>query len=293
MKAGMRRQGTAAMTGPDCKAAAGKAATSADGTVIGYRTTGSGPGLVIVHGTMRSADDYARLAGYLAGAFTVHLMDRRGRGASGPQGPDYSFRAEAEDLTAVLRQSGARLLFGHSFGGAACLEEALACPLDKLAVYEPAVSAHGAISADVLQAIDGALQAGNPGPGVEAVFSVMSDQGARLPGPVRAVLSVPVLARAVLATPSGRRIRALLAPVPAEARLVREADGSYGRYSRVTAETLLIHGTRSAPWLLHSAGLLAQAIPHATTVTLDGIGHNGPCEDAPGMVADALTAFFA
>lgn len=52
-------------------------------------------------------------------------------------------------------------------------------------------------------------------------------------------------------------------------------------------------GTRSAPWLLHAVGLLAQTIPHATTLTLDGIGHSGPCEDAPDRVADALKAFFA
>jgi pimeloyl-ACP methyl ester carboxylesterase len=275
------------MTGSDQKAV-----TSADGTVIGYRTSGSGPGLVVVHGTMRSADDYTRLAGYLADAFTVHVVDRRGRGTSGPQGPGYSFGAEAEDLAAVLRQTGARLLFGHSFGGAACLEAALSCPLDKLAVYEPAVSADGAISADTVAAITGALQAGNPGRALEVAFSVTSDQGAGLPGPVRAVLSVPVLARAVLATPPGRRIRALLATVPAEGRLVHEADGTYDRYSRITAETLLIHGTRSAPWLLHGTSLLAQTIPHATTVTLDGMGHNGPCEDAPDTVADALKAFF-
>jgi pimeloyl-ACP methyl ester carboxylesterase len=193
----------------------------------------------------------------------------------------------------VLRQTGARRLFGHSFGGAVCLEAALSYPLEKLAVYEPAVSADGAISADALQAITVAVQEGNPGRALAVAFSVTSDQGAHLPGFVRAVLSVSVLARAVLATPPGRRIRALLATVPAEARLVREADGTHRKYGRITAQTLLIHGTRSAPWLLHGTDLLTQTIPHATTVTLNGIGHNGPCEEAPDTVADALKAFFA
>lgn len=281
------------MTSPDREATVGATVTSADGTVIGYQTRGSGPGLVVVHGTMRSADDYTRLAGYLAGTFTVYLMDRRGRGASGPQGPDYSFQAEAQDLTAVLRQTGARMAFGHSFGGAVCLEAALSYPLEKLAVYEPAVSADDAISADTLQAIAGAVRAGNPGRALAAAFSVMSDQGAQFPGFLRAVLSVPVLARAVFATPPGRRFRDLLAAVPAEGRLVREANGTYGRYSRITAETLLIRGTRSAPWLLHGTDIVAQTIPHASTVILDGIGHSGPCEDAPEAVADALRTFFA
>jgi pimeloyl-ACP methyl ester carboxylesterase len=278
---------------PGRKAVSGEAVRSADGTTIGYRRMGAGPGLVVVHGTMRSADDCTRLAGYLAGYFTVYLMDRRGRGASGPQGPDYSFRKECEDLTAVLSQTGARLLFGHSFGGAVCLEAALECPPARLALYEPAVSAGGAISADTLQAVAGALQEGRPGRALAAAFSVMSDQGAQFPGLLRAVLSVPVLARAVFATAAGRRLRGLLATVPAEGRLVREADGTYGKYSRITAETLLIRGTQSAPWLMNAAVLLAQAIPHATTVTLDGTGHNGPCEDAPDKVADVLRTFFA
>jgi hypothetical protein len=139
----------------------------------------------------------------------------------------------------------------------------------------------------------GALEEGNPGRALAAAFSVMSDQDAQFPGLLRAVLSVPVLARAVFATAAGRRFRGMLATVPAEGRVVREADGTYGKYSRITAETLLIRGTQSAPRLMKATGLLAQAIPHATTVTLDGIGHNGPYEDAPDKVAGALRAFFA
>jgi pimeloyl-ACP methyl ester carboxylesterase len=285
--------GTSAMMSPGRKAASEGAVSSADGTTIGYRRMGAGPGLVVVHGTMRSADDYTRLAGYLADHFTVYLVDRRGRGASGPQAPDYSFLRESEDLAAVLRQTGARLLFGHSFGGAVCLEAALEYTPARLALYEPAVSTGGAISADMLRAVAAALEAGSPGRALAAAFSVMSDQDAQFPGLLRAVLSVPVLARAVFATPPGRRLRGLLATVPAEGRLVRGADGTYGKYSRITSETLLIHGTQSAPWLIKATVLLAQTIPHATTVTLDGIGHNGPCEDAPDKVADALREFFA
>src|SRR3954454_6366878 len=53
---------------------------SADGTEIGYELRGSGPGLVLVQGTMGTAYNFRDLADALAGSFTVVLPDRRGRG---------------------------------------------------------------------------------------------------------------------------------------------------------------------------------------------------------------------
>ena len=60
--------------------------TSPDGTTIGYRRLGTGPGLVILHGAMESSQSHLQLAEALAGDLTVYLPDRRGRGrpAAGP-----------------------------------------------------------------------------------------------------------------------------------------------------------------------------------------------------------------
>ena len=80
--------------------------TSADGTTIAYETLGTGAGLIVVGGVLSTARNYMDLGRELAGSFTVHLMERRGRGASGPQGPGYSIEKECEDLLAV--QSGDR-----------------------------------------------------------------------------------------------------------------------------------------------------------------------------------------
>lgn len=63
------------------------AVTSADGTTIGFRRYGAGPGLVLIHGGMNSAQDLGDLASLLSDAFTVLVPDRRGRGMSGPFGP--------------------------------------------------------------------------------------------------------------------------------------------------------------------------------------------------------------
>ena len=74
----------------------------------------------------------------LASTFEVHLMDRRGRGMSGPQGMEYSIAKEVEDLHALVAATGASRVFGHSYGGLAVLETARQSDLfTKVVVYEP------------------------------------------------------------------------------------------------------------------------------------------------------------
>src|SRR5262249_48752066 len=114
--------------------------TSADGTIIGYRQMGSGPGLIILHGGVRASHNYLRLAELLAKAFTISIPDRRGRGLSGPAGEDFSIAKECEDLHALMQQTGARIVSGHSAGAVIALEAALTLPIEKLVLYEPPVS---------------------------------------------------------------------------------------------------------------------------------------------------------
>src|SRR3954470_3608775 len=78
------------------------AVTSRDGTPIGYRRLGQGPGVVLLHGAMESAHSHMQLAAALADAFTVYLPDRRGRGRSGPYSADYSIQKDIEDMDALL-----------------------------------------------------------------------------------------------------------------------------------------------------------------------------------------------
>jgi pimeloyl-ACP methyl ester carboxylesterase len=119
-------------------------ATSRDGTTIGYRQLGQGPGVVLLHGTMTSGRDFTHLAAHLADACTVYLPDRRGRGLSGPFGPAYSVQQEVEDLDALLTSTGAHRVYGVSAGGIICLQAACMLPaMHKLAVYEPALLMDG------------------------------------------------------------------------------------------------------------------------------------------------------
>jgi pimeloyl-ACP methyl ester carboxylesterase len=111
---------------------------SRDGTVIGYRELGQGPGVVLVHGTASSGHNHLELAEALADAFTVIVPDRRGRGLSGAYREDDGIDQEVEDLDALLARTGAHCVFGVSSGGIICLQAALKLPaIHRAAIYEP------------------------------------------------------------------------------------------------------------------------------------------------------------
>jgi pimeloyl-ACP methyl ester carboxylesterase len=74
---------------------------SKDGTIIGYRQVAHGPGLLLVHGGLESAESHQQLADELSKHFTVYLSDRRGRGMSGPFGEGYTIQKEVEDIEAL------------------------------------------------------------------------------------------------------------------------------------------------------------------------------------------------
>jgi pimeloyl-ACP methyl ester carboxylesterase len=87
---------------------------SDDGTTIRCRRIGSGPPLLVLHGAMQSALSHRDLALALADRVTVVLPDRRGRGASGPFGSDWSLATEVEDVAALLAGTGARCAVGRT-----------------------------------------------------------------------------------------------------------------------------------------------------------------------------------
>src|SRR5258706_15015874 len=125
-------------------ALAARTVRSADGTTISYHTTGTGPGVLVVPGAMNNAADYTALADALAAHFTVHTIQRRGRVGSGPQGHEYGIAAECADLAAVRGATGARYVFGHSYGGPVAPEAARRGPgIAKIAIFQPGGSGPG------------------------------------------------------------------------------------------------------------------------------------------------------
>ncbi len=123
-----------------------QAFTSANGATIGYRTVGSGPAVIVIPGVLSIAADFDTFADVVAESFTVHTLERRGRGGSGPQDSEYCMAIEREDVIALQKKTHATFLFGHSYGGLIALETARDNALvKKVAVYEPGISVNGSI----------------------------------------------------------------------------------------------------------------------------------------------------
>ncbi|HZN19888.1 MAG TPA: alpha/beta hydrolase [Micromonosporaceae bacterium] len=262
---------------------------SADGTVVAYDVTGSGPGIVVVHGSLRSARHYQALAGHLAGSYTVYTVNRRGRGGSGPPGSAYSMAKECEDILAVLERTQATMVFGHSYGGLVALEVALRHPLEKLAVYEPGLSVSGSFPDGWLPAFRHALARGRQG----QAMAILS-KGARSTGTALDNLPTPLLAalmRWAMARPQTRESADLMPTLPAEIREIKMLDSTVHRYRDITAETLVLIGERGPAYLHQAARMLESTVPHARMVWLPKLNHSAPDEQAPKVVADQLLRF--
>jgi pimeloyl-ACP methyl ester carboxylesterase len=116
--------------------------TSPDGTVIGFRRSGAGQPLVLVHGATADHMRWSPILPHFEQHFTVYAMDRRGRGSSSDS-PDYDFKREAEDVAAVVEAACEQVgepvnLLGHSYGALCSLEAALLSDkVKRLILYEP------------------------------------------------------------------------------------------------------------------------------------------------------------
>jgi pimeloyl-ACP methyl ester carboxylesterase len=120
---------------------------SSDGVEIAVWSSGSGPALVLVHGTAADHSRWDAVRSELGVHFTVYTMDRRGRGESGDAEP-YRMEAEFDDVAAVVDSIGRDVVvLGHSYGGFCALEAARRTSgIAKLLLYEPPVG--GAIAPD-------------------------------------------------------------------------------------------------------------------------------------------------
>jgi pimeloyl-ACP methyl ester carboxylesterase len=261
---------------------------SADGTLIVYCSVGAGPGLIVVGGVLSSAASYRPLADLLADAFEVHLVDRRGRGASGPQRPGHSIEQECADLLAVVEATGAGLVFGHSFGGLVALETACRrAGLERVFVYEPGVPLHGHFKLGWLERYERFLEQGDR----RGAFACMVKHAGFAPWPLGLMPLWCVRAALRLAIRSQRwaTIEPLLEANLGEHRIQAALDtASAERFSTITARTVLMGGTRSPGFISH--GLLtelAQTIPDAIVTDLPGLGHSAP-EDRPDKIAAAI-----
>jgi pimeloyl-ACP methyl ester carboxylesterase len=274
---------------------------SKDGTTIGYRQLGRGPGLVVLHGAMESAQSHMQLAEALADTYTVYLPDRRGRGLSGPYGTGSGVHQDVDDMDALLAKTGAHDVFGVSSGAIICLEAALALPaIHKAAIFEPPLMFNGSAPTRWLTRFDNELAEGNI-----AAAMVTGMKGAEMGPPMLNLIPRWLLERMTTMMMASEDKKAadddvtmrMLAPtLHYDFQLVIEMDGALENFRAVRAEVLLLGGSKSPAYLTRAVDALEKVLPHVTRVEFPGLGHeasgNSDRRGQPERVAQELRRFF-
>lgn len=271
--------------------------TSRDGTPIGYRSLGAGPGLVLVHGGMQAAQNFMTLARLLGDAFTVHVPDRRGRGASGSYGDNYAIERDCEDLQAILDETGSHDVFGLSSGALIAMKTALgSTAIHRLALYEPPLPVPGASPTEWVPRYEEELRRGDLAAAMVSVIKGTADAG--IFEAVPRFLLVPLLRLAIRADEKRVRgdevaISALIPTMHYDALIVGAQRGTLEDYRGLSAEVLLLGGSKSHAFLRAALEAISRVIPKARRVEIPGVGHIAADNSGkPELVAAELRRFF-
>lgn len=277
---------------------------STDGTAISCERVGAGPGLVLVQGAMGTVRNFRALSAHLATNFTVHVPERRGRGASGPAGATYGVDREVEDLAAVLTASGSEYVFGLSSGALITLQAARSLSsLTRIAVYEPPYFTDPTRPRVLLDSLDQELAAGRL-----ASALALGMQGGQMGPPVMnkvphwlARAATGAIMRAEDRNPGDRVTMRTMAPTLAQDfQVVAEMNARRDELGQVTAEVLLLGGDQSPEYLKDALTMLEGRLVHARRHEFTGLGHGGawdadprsnPTGD-PATVAKTLVEWF-
>lgn len=262
--------------------------TSKDGTEIAYYSQGYGPDLLILPGNNRMAHNYDKLCSYLVKDFTVHVIERRGRGESGPQGDDYSIECETEDLYNVLEATGAPYVFGHSYGGLIALQAAIqSASFEKLIVYEPGVSIQGSFNGAWLAEFTELIKRNKQ---VQAMALFLKETKlapiSNLPMPLLNTFS-----RILLSGRSGKEMRDMMNTTPYEINEIIRLDSDGKQYGQIKQQTLLLGGTKTPSYITDVLPLLYEYIQHSEYKLIQDLDHNAPDLNAPERIANEIRLF--
>jgi len=277
--------------------------TSNDGTNIGYRQMGSGPGIILMHGGANASQHFMTLGTLLSDEFTVYIPDRRGRGLSGAFGQDYSMQKEVEDLDAIIKKTKTYNIFGLSSGALILLQAALKLPsIRKAGLYEPPLDFDNSIIniLSFMPRFDREIEEGKL---ADATVTQLKDFGKYF-GVPSWIINMP---RFLLVTlfklyyriePKNVKgddasFTILVPSFHYDYQLVVEMKGTLDNFKSVPAEILLIGGSKSPKFLKNTLDELNKVLPKVDRVELKGLGHAGSLDSGkPELVALELKRFF-
>ncbi len=278
------RRGAAALSWPEGVTA--RHVVAPDGTPIAVFSTGDGPPLILVHGASADHTTFRVVGPLLAASFTVHAIDRRGRGASG-DGAGYAIEREFEDVAAVADvvagESGvAADVAGHSYGGRCALGAALRTEaIRRVVSYEGAPTPTGASyhPTGVESRLRERLAAG--------------DRDGALTTFLREVvgMSEPDLA-AYRADPVWPLRAAAAGTILRELEAETDPAASLATLGRVRQPVLQLLGGESLPVFRDATVALDERLVDGRVVVIDGARHAAH-HTHPAVVVESIRAFLA
>lgn len=246
---------------------------SPDGTRLGVERVGEGPALLAVHGGIADRTRWNLLKDRVADRFTLHLLDRRGRGASTDESPGpYALEREVEDVLAVIDAIGEPVRYlGHSYGALIGMEALTRTErIERALLYEPPFDTPGNViaAADALDRVEARIDAGDRDGALEIFYREVVGAD---PEPFKGLPMWPTRVAVVHTVVREGRIGLDYACVPE-------------RFEHVTTPTRILLGSESPATFRGAAVAAAGAIHSSEIVALPGQGHTMIDVDPEGFV---------
>ncbi|HZR81475.1 MAG TPA: alpha/beta fold hydrolase [Candidatus Binatia bacterium] len=262
-----------------------------------YRTAGSGPVVLLVHGMARSSETWREIVPWLADGYRVIAPDLLGHGLSAKPTTDYSVGAHAcclRDLLVALGHDSERVaVVGHSFGGGVAMQFAYQFPerCDRMVLV-----ASGGLGRDVhpilrALAVPGAewvvelAAAAGIRSSVESVASALARLGLRASAEIEEVWDAFVS----LADADCRRalLHTIRSVIDARGQRVSAVDRLY---LAATLPTLIVWGARDVIIPVAHAHEAHAAIPGSRLEIFEDAGHV-PHRSEPRRFVEVLRSF--
>lgn len=236
---------------------------SPDGTNIEYTAVGSGPRILLLHGSKAYPQERDSLSRILSKHFTVYCPDRRGWANSGGLGQDYCMEKECEDAIGLMRENRIDQILALDSGCLVALHTMLRFPCRRAVLIEPCLASLADLSWMARAA--GEQRDGKP---IDAFITCCRhmEKGMNL-------LPRCVLRHFFLRSPTVQknleRFDSYLRIAPQEFCAAFEAEPELRRMGSISSDVLTITNWDADEAVRRSAQLIASEIPGGRSAVVD------------------------